>query len=631
MMDTRLLRYYEQELQHLRETGGEFAREFPKIAGRLGLETYACADPYVERLLEGFSFLAARIQLKIDAEFPRFTNHLLELIYPQYLAPTPSMAVVQLQPDLAEGNLAAGFPVPRGTSLRSLLGAGDQTSCEYRTAHAVTLWPIELVEAKYFTYAGEIGGLSVSRLGNLRACLRLRLRVTADLAFRDIALDRLPLYLRGSDSLPSRLLEQILSSAAGLVVMPAESEPASRWHEMLSRSHIRQIGFGDEEALLPVGPRNFQGYRLLHEYFAFPQRYLFAEFTGLAPAVRRCAGRELDIVVLFNRLEPSLEQVVSAENFALFCTPAINLFPKRVDRVHLSDTQSEYHVVPDRTRPLDYEIYQLIGVKGYGSGADAEQLFRPFYCANDLPGGGEGQAYYEVRRAQRLLSERAQRVGPRSSYFGSEVFLSLVDAHEAPYRSGLRQLGIDTLCTNRDLVLGMPLGVGKTDFISESSALVKSVRCLSGPTLPSRSHAEGETAWRLVSHLSLNYLSLLDHDRGDEGDGAAALKDLLRLYCVPGEAASQRQIDGVRAIAATNIVRRLPVPGPISYGRGVQITLTLDDDAFEGIGVFLLGAVLDRFFAKYVTLNSFTETVVRTVQRGEIMKWPARGGRCEIL
>lgn len=625
-MDTKLLRYYERELQHLREMGGEFARDFPKIAGRLGLETYACADPYVERLLEGFSFLAARVQLKIDAEFPRFTNHLLELVYPQYLAPTPSMAVVQLHPDLTEGSLAAGFKVERGTALRSLLGKGDQTSCEYRTAHEVTMWPVELAEAKYFTYAGEVGGVEISRLGSIKAGLRLRLKATAGLTFREIPLDKLPLYLRGSDSLPARMLEQLLSNAVGMVVMPTK-HPAS-WHEIVAKSNIRRIGFDDDQALLPCGPRSFQGYRLLQEYFAFPQRYMFAELGGLAKGLGRCPDKEVDVVVLFNRADPTLEQTVSAANFSLHCTPAINLFPKRADRIHLSDQFSEYHVVPDRTRPMDFEVYQVLGVKGYGTGPDAEQTFSPFYSSNDLQSGSPEKAYYQVRRGRRLLSERQRRQGPRSSYIGSEVFLSLVDSVEAPYRSSLRQLGIDTLCTNRDLVLSMPVGSGKTDFTVESSAPVQSVRCVAGPTVPSPSHAEGETAWRLVSHLSLNYLSLMD---SNEKEGAAALRDLMRLYCSASDATSHAQIEGLRSVTASPIVRRLPVPGPITYGRGLQVAVTMEESAFEGIGVFLLGAVLEQFFAKYVSLNSFTETVVKTTRRGEIMKWPARVGRCEIL
>ena len=625
-MNAKLLRYYERELAHLREIGGEFARDYPKVAGRLGLETYACADPYVERLLEGFSFLAARVQLKIDAEFPRFTNHLLELVYPQYLAPTPSMAVVQLQPDMSEGSLAAGFKVPRDTALHSQLGKGDQTACEFRTAHDVTLWPVELVQARYFACGAHVAGIDLSRLGGVKAALRLRLRVGAGLTFSDLALDRLPLHIRGGEAMPSRILEQLLAQAAGVLVMPVQEHVD--WHQFLPKSAIRSVGYSDSEALLPSGPRSFQGYRLLQEYFAMPQRFMFAEVAGLANSVSRCTAEQLDVIVLFKKLDPVLEQSLSAANFGLYCTPAINLFPMRTERVHLSDQQSEYHVIPDRTRPMDYEIYQIESVTGYGSGAEASQTFESFYRANDLHARTPPNAFYQLRRDARVLSEQQRRQGPRSSYIGSELFLSLVDAQEAPHRSDLRQLGIDTLCSNRDLVLSMPVGSGRTDFTVESGAPVQSVRCVAGPTVPAPSFAEGETAWRLVSHLSLNYLSLLDQDREQ---GAIALRDLLRLYCRVDDEAAHKQIEGLRSVTADSIVRRLPLPGPITYGRGLQVCVTLDESAFEGAGVFVLGSVLEQFFAKYVSLNSFTETVIKSAARGVIMQWPARVGRCEIL
>ena len=625
-MNAKLLRYYERELAHLREVGGEFARDYPKVAGRLGLETYACADPYVERLLEGFSFLAARVQLKIDAEFPRFTNHLLELVYPQYLAPTPSMAVVQLQPDMSEGSLAAGFKVSRDTALHSQLGKGDQTACEFRTAHDVTLWPVELVEARYFACGAQVAGVDLSRLGAVKAALRLRLRVGAGLAFSDLALDSLPLHIRGGEAMPSRILEQLLAQASGVLVMPVQAHVD--WHQLLPKSAIRSLGYSDSDALLPSGPRSFQGYRLLQEYFAMPQRFMFAEVAGLANSVSRCSAEQLDVIVLFKKLDPVLEQSLSAANFGLYCTPAINLFPMRTERVHLSDQQSEYHVIPDRTRPMDYEIYQIEAVTGYGSGAEASQTFESFYRANDLHARTPPNAFYQVRRDARVLSEQQRRQGPRSSYIGSELFLSLVDAQEAPHRSDLRQLGIDTLCSNRDLVLSMPVGSGRTDFTVESGAPVQSVRCVAGPTIPAPSFAEGETAWRLVSHLSLNYLSLLDQDKEQ---GATALRDLLRLYCRVDDEAAHKQIEGLRSVTAESIVRRLPLPGPITYGRGLQVCVTLDESAFEGAGVFVLGSVLEQFFAKYVSLNSFTETVIKSTARGVIMQWPARVGRCEIL
>lgn len=625
-MNAKLLRYYERELAHLREVGGEFARDYPKVAGRLGLETYACADPYVERLLEGFSFLAARVQLKIDAEFPRFTNHLLELVYPQYLAPTPSMAVVQLQPDMGEGSLASGFKVPRGTALHSQLGKGDQTACEFRTAHDVTLWPIELAEARYFACGAHVAGVDLSRLGGVKAALRLRLRVGAGLTFSDLSLDNLPLHIRGGDAMPSRILEHLLAQAAGVLVMPVQEHVD--WHQFLPKSAIRSLGYSDSEALLPTGPRQFQGYRLLQEYFAMPQRFMFADVVGLANSVSRCSAEQLDVIVLFKKLDPQLEQSLSAANFGLYCTPAINLFPMRAERVHLSDQQAEYHVIADRTRPMDYEIYQIEGVTGYGSGAEASQTFESFYRANDLHARKPPNAFYQVRRDARVLSEQQHRQGPRSSYIGSELFLSLVDAQEAPHRSDLRQLGIDTLCSNRDLVLSMPVGSGRSDFSVESGAPVQAVRCLTGPTVPAPSFAEGETAWRLVSHLSLNYLSLLDQDKEQ---GASALREMLRLYCRIEDEAAHKQIEGLRSVTAESIVRRLPLPGPITYGRGLQVCVTLDEAAFEGAGVFVLGSVLEQFFAKYVSLNAFTETLIKSTTRGVIMQWPARVGRCEIL
>ncbi len=625
-MDPALLEYYNRELQHLREVGGEFAKEFPKIAGRLGLEGFECADPYVERLLEGFSFLAARVQLKIDAEFPRFAQHLFELVYPHYLAPTPSMAVVQMQPDLTEGSLGDGFRLARGTMLRSVLAKGDPTPCEYRSAHDVTLWPLELAEAKYFTFSGELPGVDLSQVKGIKAGLRLRLRATAGLNFNKLALDSLPLFLRGPESLPMQIYERLLANAVAVVVRPAKLPAA--WSELLPRRVISRVGFDDEHALLPYGLRSFQGYRLLHEYFAFPQRFMFVEIGGLAAAVRRCDQSELEITILLDRSDPALERSIDASNFALFCTPAINLMEKRADRIHLSNQVSEYHLVPDRTRPLDLEIHHVTGVTGFGTGAGSEQPFLPFHAAQDWGNPQEGRAYYQLRRTRRLLSDRQRRRGPRSSYIGTEVFISLVDADEAPYRTDLRQLGVNVVCTNRDLPLTMTLGIGKTDFTIQESAPVNAIRCIAGPSRPVPPHVEGDAAWRLISHLSLNYLSLLD---SDERQGAAALRQILNLYGVVGESAVRRQIEGVKSVASRPVTRRMPMAGPVMYGRGLQIAVTLDEGAFEGSGVFLLGAVLEHFFARYVSINGFTETIVKTPNGGEVMRWPARIGRCHTL
>ena len=630
-MNPAFLRYYSQELQHVREMGGEFAAAFPKIAGRLALDGVECADPYVERLLEGFSFLAARVQMKLDAEFPRFTQHLLELAYPHYLAPTPSMTVVQLHADHANPQLAAsadGIVVPRHTALRGMLDKSASTRCEFRTAHALTLWPVEIAQAKFSTLAGSLDASSPALPANVKAGLRLRLRATGSLGFDRLSLDRLALYLRGPDGLPARLHERLLAHCVGVAVMqPGNGASSAATLAVLPKTALRPLGFAEDEALLPVGQQSFDGYRLLQEYFAFAPRFMFVELNGLRGALRHCRSQEAEIVILLDQADASLERGVDASNFALDCTPAINLFRRRTDRVALSDTEFEYHVVVDRTRPMDYEIHQIDEVTGYGAGASAEKHYRPFHCAKDLDMPGEGGAFYQLRREARRASVRQQQNGARSSYLGSEAFIALVDAN-ASEGGEVRQLGISAWCTNRDLPLSMPIGAGSTDFTLDAEAPVTAVRCVAGPSRPLPSFAEGPAAWRLLDHLSLNYASLVDTNAQE---GARALRELLALYCPADDAAARRQVVGLRSVSCEPVVRRLPSPGPIVYGRGLAITLRFDDAAFEGASAFLLGAVLAQFFAQYVSINSFTETHVASLARGPLMHWPARTGRCATL
>ncbi|MFC3653425.1 type VI secretion system baseplate subunit TssF [Dyella humi] len=627
-MDPRLLRYYNRELQHVREMGAEFAREYPKIAGRLGLEGFECADPYVERLLEGFAFLAARIQLKLDAQYPVFTQHLMEMIYPHYLAPVPSMAVVQLNPDSKESALATGYTVARNTALRSLIANDDRTACEYRTAHDVTLWPLELVEAKYFETPAAIAaaGVPIPAGKTVRAGLRLKFIITAGAQANMLAMDELPVFIAGADELPKRLYEQLLGNAQGFVVrIPGAS---GMLIEHFDAQAIRDKGFSDDEALLPYSDRSFSGYRLLQEYFACPERFLFAVFTGLKQVLSRSQATEFDLTVFFDRSVSRLHNAVDASNFRLFCTPAINLFPRRADRIHLQQGKTEYHVLADRTRPMDFEVHSVSQVEGFGDRQEPEQRFQPFYGCDERVWHSGSAAFHTLRREPRLLSARQKLHGARSSYVGSEVFISLVDANDAPYSTQLRQIGMMLMCTNRDLPLQMPVGKSRTDFTLETGAPVVSIRCVAGPTKPRAPTAQGETAWRLISHLQLNYVSLL----GDSGEeGAAALREMLTLYCDEYDASARRQIEGVKAVSCNSVVRRIPVPGPITFGRGLEITLTCDDGAFEGTGAFLLGSVMRHFFARYVSVNSFTETVLRTLERNEVARWPARLGKRQIL
>jgi len=333
-------------------------------------------------------------------------------------------------------------------------------------------------------------------------------------------------------------------------------------------------------------------------------------------------------MVLFQRSDPALETGISKKNFGLYCTPVVNLFPKRADRIHLDERQNEYQVVIDRTRPMDFDVYDVVSVKGHGSGAEPDREFRRFYSCDDFYRSGSGEAYFTIRREPRLESSRTKNRGREASYESSDAYVAIVDAQQAPYAPDLRQLSVKVLATNRDLPLRMSVGTGKTDFTVESGAPVASVRCVAGPTRPRPSRAGGgDVPWRLISHLSLNYLSLAD----ESDKGANALRGLLTLYADANDSTMQRQIDGMRSIVTRPITRRIPGPGPMAFGRGLEITLTCDEGSFQGSGAFLLGAVLDRFFAKYVSINSFTQTVLRTTSRGEIVRWPLRGGRRPIL
>lgn len=621
-MDPRLLRLYEQELRYFREAGSEFAREFPKIAARLGMDGQEVADPYVERLIESTAFLGARVALKLDAEFPRFNESLLNIVYPHYLQPTPAMAVTCFHPNLLDANLAKGVTVPRGTALRALRPAGQSTYCEFRTGSNLTLWPIELQSADYFSFAPDLPLASIGLAQKVKGGLRLRLRATAGLTFDQIAMDVLSFHFAGNEDEAFRLHELCLSRCIGVLVGPA-TRPMS-WHRLLPGDAVRQVGLEDDEALLPVTLPTFQGYRLLQEYFAFPQRLLFAEVQGLRRILAQAQTDAIDICLLFSAGAAELEGMISTESIALNCTPVVNLFPKRADRIHVSDSVNEFHVVPDRTRPMDFEVHSIREIVGYGAGNASEETFHPFYSAfhTEHP---DHLAYFTARREPRLLSINQRKNGHRTSYTGSEVYVSLVDPKEAPFSANLKQLSIDAMCTNRDLPLIMPLSPNDGDFSLEASLPVERIQCIRGPSKPFSPVHTGTLAWRLVDHLSLNYLSLLD---ASSEQASSALRDILDLYVTNTDPAMRTQLRGLVGVKSKPLVRRLPLPGPIAFGRGLEITLTVDESAFHGASAFLFASVLSRFLARHVTMNSFVETVLRSSLRGDIMRWtPSCGAK----
>jgi type VI secretion system protein ImpG len=623
-MDPRLLEYYNRELQFAREMGSEFAQAYPRIAARLGLEGLECADPYVERLLEGFAFLAARVQLKLDARHPDFTQHLLELVYPHYLAPVPSCTVVELAPDLKEASLQKGRSLPRGTSLRTPLGAGDRTAVEFRTAQEATLWPLVVSEARYLSGSGALSTQGIATDGRARTAIRLRLKAPAGVNLKTLPTDSLTFYIKATPDIAHRIHEQIVADSLGFY---ARSTRPGAMVQFCPATSVRQPGLDDDEALLPVTNRSFQGYRLLQEYFAFPERFLFFSLHDLRGVFEACDGGELEIFLAMNRAQPGLENALDASQFRLNCVPAVNLFPRSADRIHVTGFDTEHHLIPDRNRPMDFEVFGIEKMQGIGAGGESVAEILPFYSATHRTDPRAPLTYYTVQRRQRQLSVKQRQGGSRASYIGSECFISVVDSAQRQVTGDIRQIDAHILCTNRDLPIQLTMGQGETDFLVEGGAPIVAARCIAGPSYPRSSPAFGDTAWKLISHLSLNYLSLVD---STPEAGAEMLRSLLSLYADANDAASVRQIEGVRRVSYKPVVRRMPIEGPIAYGRGLEISLTLEDEAFEGAGVVVLASVLDRFFARYVSLNSFTQTRLQSATRGEVKTWPVRLGRRPI-
>jgi type VI secretion system protein ImpG len=621
-MDERLLRLYRDELTHLREVGGEFARDHPKIAARLGMEGVEVADPYVERLLEGFAFLAARVQLKLEAEQPRLIAHLLESIYPNFLSPVPSMLVARLSVDPTDPGLAKGHVVPRGSALVADTARGQGTRCEYRTAHAVTLWPVEIAAVQYFSYAPDLPLTRIPSAQGARGGLRIKLRAGGGLTFDQLPIDKLVFYFSGADDIAFRLHELVLGAGQGTYVGGEVASAPSRWRD--AAASLAAVGFADDQALLPETARTFSGHRLLQELAALPQRLLFFEFGELRSRLADHRSTEAELVITFLRGDPALESLVDSGSLALHCTPAINLFPKRLDRVPLGAGTWEFHAVADRTRPMDYEVHSIESVVGYGAGRESQREFLPLYAR---PHGrlDEAQAYYTVRREPRRRSERQQQQGTRSAYLGEEVFVALADAHGGPYREDLRQLAITARVTNRDLPTLLPLA---GTWTIEAAGPATKVELLRVPTAPSSRRAVGQTGWNLISQLALNHVAIIG---ATPEQGALTLRNTLALYGPPGDTAWARQVDGVVGLTVDTAVRRLPFDGPLTFGTGLDITLELDELAFQGVSAYLLASVLEQFFARHAAINSFTRLELRTPQRGHVAAWRARAGLKELI
>lgn len=649
-MNREFLDLYNTELQLLNEHARQFAEEYPGIAERLGGLLDDRIDPLIGGLLEGSAFLAARVQLKLKHEFPEFTENLLEQLVPHYLAPTPSMMLVKANPVFGDPALREGRAIARGSYLDASFRQLDrQIACRYRLCGDITAWPFELTAAEYYPSPAPMQALGVSVGGEVLAGLRLTLthRSTArsedepseadaqkkpELLIAGCRTSQLPLYFVGGEADSVALYEQLFAHCRGIYFRHLDrfGDPVIF---QAPPECLQQIGFDHDDGLFPTDHRVFEGFDLLREYFAFPRKFLGFRLTDIDEFLSRVNARSVEIVFAFDELNTRLAAAVRPDSFALYAAPAINLFEKTTDRIQLKASQHEYHVVPDRSHYLDYEPHRVLEVYAHYPGGREKVPVRPIYSASLHDTQVASQTCFSIRRLPRRRTVEEKRTGISSDYTGTDMFLSLSETGGIDDQNAIAELSVRALCSNRHLTEHLPIGAGGADFRLVDDFTLDLV-CVAGPTRPRepvirqlRSRSEtahtGTVTWRLVNLLSTNHLGLVE--RG-AGRNAEAVRETLSIFAEMADSATERRIRGIRHVDSRPIVRRIRQRSGVGVARGIEITVTIDEKAFEGTGAFLLGAVLDRFFAEYSGFNHFTQTVIRSVDRGEIMRWPPRMG-----
>ncbi|ESZ63072.1 type VI secretion system baseplate subunit TssF [Mesorhizobium sp. L103C131B0] len=624
-MDRVFVEYYEEELSHIRGLAAEFADMHPAVARNLSLDTVPCPDPYVERLLDGVAFLAARTRLKVDAERSRFARSILDVLYPDLVTPVPATAMVVLKPGQQVQTMLAGHVVKRGTRLVSSLQAGLSTRCTFTTAQDMTLFPIAISSVGYFQDRSALAAAGIGPIAGKagEAALRITLARTGKGKLDELALDRLDFYFANRTKAPL-IFDAIFGVCSGV-----GARPEGKTNPLSPLPPPEMVGIADAEALMPRTRPTFEGYRLLREYFMMPERFHYGRVTGLLPVVRKCQAG-LEIIFLFRRPVPELADLTPAD-FDLFATPIINLFERECNIVELDQRKTRQVLHADRTRARDFEIYRVIRVEDADAeGPDAE-IPELFSLGQNR---GSGWVYSTERRPRRPTEDERRQGVTRTSYAGDDVFLAISRPVHSQANRPLKRVDVVALCTNRDLAI-----LDDTPTLTlEAGDPVESVRLLGAlrspqPAIPaalptgadSESRAD-DLAWRLVSQLALNFLSL-----AKEGRGVDPLHALLDLYAERGDPGLARNVRSIVRIDSRAVIERLAIEGPMCFGRGTEVTLHVDQSVLAGQSTLLLSGLLSRLFARHAGINGFVRTRTRLLQKQEDVPWPMTPGNRYLI
>lgn len=617
-----LLPHYERELAVLRNQSREFAQRYPKIASRLQLNGESSEDPHVERLIESFAFLAARVHKRLDDDFPLFTESLLEVLYPHYMRPFPSCSIAQFHLGAAAAQMSEPVRVPRAELLKSRPLGG--VTCQFRTAYDVDLLPVRLTQAEFRMAMRTPMGTRWP--AGTTAVISLHFEaLSPQFSLAWMFGRQLRVYLDGEPSMVSALRDALCAHSLGVMLEYGEGQTWSGPHP--ERPSV--VGFEDDQALIEQDARSHPAYRLLTEYFAFPDKFNFVDLpwpgqpmTSSATAGAMLRSATLHVPVRGLRADSDAARLLEglqASHLQLGCTPVVNLFPTPADPIRVTHTRTTYPVLVDARRAHAYEVCavsRVWSVRQTPHGERAEE-FRPFYSLrhDDLARGEVAARYW--------YTQRDAAVAQRSP--GYEVEIGLVDPEFNPAEAQQETLSIEVLATNRDLPAQLAIGQPGGDLSVEGGSLAKEIRLLRKPTTSQRFERGNGALWRLISHLSLNHLSL---SRG----GLDALKEMLRLYDLPRSAINQRQVDGMVAVDYRAATTWLPGRPYATFVRGTEVRLTVDESSYVGVGLHLFAQVIDRFVGLYAHLNSFTQLKLVCARTGEeLLSCSPRSGAQSLL
>ncbi|MEM9066131.1 MAG: type VI secretion system baseplate subunit TssF [Planctomycetota bacterium] len=613
-MDDRLLDRYESNLASLERDGGELAQRFPDTAGRLDASSVPCADPYVEQILDGLAYLNARVGVKLDAQRDSFAQGLLGVFDPLSTCPAPSVCVVQINPDLSRPMPPEGVVAPRGSVLESLTAPEAPTPCRFLTTREIRIQPIALDECTYF--ASPPRGLELPGVDAARAAVRLVFRAQSGTNLGSLVragLASLPLFARGVGSSGYQLLETIDQHLIGAWMLAPGSEPIALPKPVTP-------GFAPHHALLPDGGEVPEDRRLLREHFICRDASAFVELRGL-DAGSGSDAEEFDVVLLLDTAEEELAPAIDRTTLKLFCTPAVNVFPKRAARAPADGRSSRFPVIPDRGKPLDFEVYRVTRVTAHANNPLRGTDYKRFYS------GGNGR-YFTTSRRPRPLSNIERRHGRRTGYPGGDAYVSLTDAGKGPIPESITEVAFETLCTNRHLVLAMPKGRMHTDFEHELGRSIGAVRVIAGPTDPHAAPAEQGAAEILVRAISQAQAEL---DVPDPQQAAEVLRNLLRLSSHAGSKQHASWIEAIRVVRIKHGTTRINRRGAVVSAKGREFDVEIDPEPFEKGGAWLFGTTLERALAARSAINRYSRLTISTRREGTILRWPARLSPTEVL